>query len=156
MRKKKKKRRYVTYGVRAKKKPRLTMRFIAKWSLVALIVIGTAVGHVWQRNTIISLGYDIHRLGKDIKAAEEEGLKLRAALAKMQRPDRIWEEVLRKDLGLQKISPGQVMELETPPPFHLPPTKPGIADYPPAVSGIVAKVSVTAPHRDTSVSRSRR
>jgi len=146
----------VTYGAQARKKPRLSMRFIAKWSVVAFIVIAAAVAYVWQKNTIISLGYRIDGLRKDIVAAGDEELKLQARLARLQRPDWLWEEVKARELGLQKFSPNQVMELPTPPPFRLPPAQRRIAHYPPAVSGAVAKVSAAAPHRERSVLRRRR
>ena len=154
--KKQKKRRYVTYGVQAGKKPRLTMRFIARWSVVVFMVIATAVTYVWQKNTIISLGYRIHELRREIKAAGDEELKFRASLAKLQRPDRLWEEVNARQLGLHKIRPEQVMRLATPPPLSEPEKKWTIAYYPPAVSETVAKVSVTAPHRESTVLRRRR
>lgn len=146
----------MTYGVRARKRPPLTMRLIARWSVVVFIVIGTAVAYVWQRNTMISLGYRIHELRKNIKAAGDEELKRQAALAKLRRPDRLWEEVIARQLGLQKISPRQVMELATPRPFSEPSIKPMRAHYPPAVPGTVAKVSITAPHRERSVLRRER
>lgn len=156
MSKKKKKRRYVTYMAHARKKPRLGMRFMAKWSVLALIVIATAVAYVWQRNTIISLGYRIEELGKGISSAGKEESKLRVTLVRLQKPQRLWEEVRERALGLEEVSPNQVMTLLTPRPFGLPPAKRRVSDYPPAAPETAVKVSVPAPHRETSVLRWRR
>ncbi len=156
MRKKKKKYRYVTFGTQARKKPRLSMRLIAKWSVIVFILLATAVAYVWQRNTIISLGYRITELRKDISVAGDEELKLQAELVRLQRPQRLWEEVNARGLGLQRESPNQVMVLGTPRPFRLPPANKEAAHCPPVVPRSLAKLSVAAPHYESSVLSRRR
>jgi len=156
MRKEKKKRRYVMYLSQRKKKPPLTMRSMARWSVFASIVIAAAVVYVWQTNTKIALGYRIEKLRGDISSAVSEESKLRVALVSLQSPQRLWEEINERALGLQEVSPSQVMTLATPRPFGLPPTKRRVSHYPPAVLRTATSVSVPAPHRETSVFRSRR
>ncbi len=163
MRKKKKKRRYVTYRAQAKKRPRLSMRFIAKWSVFAFILIVTAVAYVWQQNTKITLGYRINELERNILAAGNEELKLRAKLVRLQRPDWLSEEVNARALGLQTISPKQRLTLATPRPLELPPAKREAARYPHAAPRTVGKVAgpgfrpgAPAPHGESSVLKQRR
>jgi len=156
MRKKKKKRRYVTYGVQARRKPRLTMRLIGKWSVIVFILIATAVAYVWQKNTIISLGYRINELRKGISTAGTEELKLRATLVRLQRPQRLWAEIRERELGLEEPSPKQKITLAAPRPFRLPVAKRGTARSAPAVSATVARISVRRPHPENPPSRRRR
>ncbi len=153
MRKKTKKRRYVTYGAKARKKPCLNMRFIAKWSVFAFVLLVTAVVYVGERNTIISLGYRINALQKDITQAENEELKLHAELVGLQRPDWLWREVKDRALGLERESPKQVITLSTPRKFELSSAKRRAAHHHPAVSRIVGKLSVATPPRESSVRR---
>jgi len=157
------KKKYVTYKAQAKKKPRLSMRFIAKWSVFAFVLIVTAVAYVWQQNTKITLGYRINELERDIQAAGNEELKLRAKLVRLQRPDWLWEEVSARALGLQAISPSQRMTLATPRPLELPPAKRKAARYPHAAPRTVGKVAgpgfspgAPAPQRESSVLKQRR
>ncbi len=152
----KRKRRYVTYSAKAPKKPSLTMRLVAKWSVLALIVIAASVVYVRQRNTIISIGYQINELRKGISAAGKEELKLRATLVTLQRPQRLLKEVKDRNLGLEDVSPGQVMSLVTPRPLSLRPIARRTVEDPPAASGPLAKVSAAAPHREHTVLRQRR
>lgn len=146
----------MTYGAKARKKPRLSMRFIAKWSVFAFVLLVTAVVYVWQRNTIISLGYRINVLQRDITQAENEELKLQAELVRLQRPDWLWQEVNDRALGLQRESPNQVMTLSTPRKFELPSAKTSAPHHHPAVSRIVGKLSVATPPRESSVLTLRR
>jgi hypothetical protein len=132
------------------------MLFIVKWSLPAMVVIATAVTYVWQTNTVISLGYEISKLKKNISESGDEALKLQSALVTLQRAQRLLEEVRDRNLGLERPSPHQVMSLRTPRPFDSSPMKRKTTYDPPAASGPLANVSAATPHRERSVLRQRR
>ena len=146
----------MTYRAKIRKKPRLSMLFIAKWSLPAIVIIATAVAYVWQTNTVISLGYEMNKLKKNISESGDEALKLQSALVTLQRAQRLLEEVKERNLGLERPSPHQVMSLQMPRPFDSSPTKRENAYDPPAASGPLANVTAATPHRERSVLRQRR
>jgi cell division protein FtsL len=152
----KKKAKYMTYQAQARKKPRLNMRFIAKWSVFAFIVLATAVIYVWQRNTTISLGYEISDLRKRISVAGNEEQKLRTDLVSLQSPQRLLKEVKERQLGLEVPSPNQKMTLLTPPPLDSEAARPRGIGYPPAASQPLAQIRAATPHRDNSSVRKSR
>lgn len=146
----------MTYGAKARRKPRLSMRLVAKWSLVAVLLIATAVVYVWQRNTIITLGYDIRDLKKSIRQSENEERKLQVTLATLQTAQRLLKEVEERQLGLLEPSSQQRMTVVAPRPLDFPrKRRTGIYD-PPAASGPLARVSAATPHRENTVLRRRR
>jgi cell division protein FtsL len=153
---KKKRRKYVTYHAKARKTPRLNMESVVKWSVVAVIVIATAVVYVWQRNTIITLGYEISNLKKEIREAGTEELKLQAKLAPLYTTQHILKQVREKGLDLAEVPPGQRMTLVMPRPIEVSPTRRKLTQIPPAASGSLANVSAAAPHRDYTVLRQKR
>jgi cell division protein FtsL len=156
MRKKRDRKRYVTYKAEVKKKPHLGMRFIAKWSVPVFVLTVTAVVYVWERNTIISLGYGIREMERAISVAESEGQKLQVELMKLQRPQRLMDEIDKRRLGLVEVSPSRVKTLVTPRPVALRERKEKGIGFPPAASWPVAELPVAAPHRESSVLRQRR
>lgn len=152
----KKKAKYVTYEAQARKKPRLSMRFIARWSVFAFIIIATAVIYVWQKNTVISLGYEISDLRKSISAAGTKELKLRADLVSLQSPQRLLKELKERQLGLEVPSQNQKMTLLPPPPLDSSIARPRRIDSPPAAPQPLANVPAAAPHRENSYVRKSR
>lgn len=144
------------YGADARKKPRLNMWFIAKWSVVLVIVTTAAVVCVWQRNTILSLGYRIGELEKEISVAETEGSKLQVELVRLQKPQRLWTEVREREIGLQEPLARQKVTLLAPRPLRFPEAKRGVARSRSAGRGDGSEVSVVAASSEGSVLRRRR
>ncbi len=146
----------MTYQAQAAKKPRLSTRLIAKWFVCVFIVIAAAVVYVWQRNTVISLGYDMNKLRKEASRAGEEEQKLRATLVSLQTAQRLLTEVKQRQLGLQDVSPSQRMSLVAPRRLGLASATRETLNDPPAASQSLANVTAATPHRGNSVLKRRR
>jgi len=146
----------VTYRAKARKTPRLSMGSVARWSVLAFILIATAVVYVWQRNTIITLGYEITGLKKEIREAGTEEQKLRVKLASLHATRNILTKVKEKGLDLEEVPPSRRITLAMPRPIELSPTKQKVTQNPPAASGSLANVSAAAPHRERTVLRQKR
>ncbi len=146
----------MTYRAKARKAPRLNMAAAAKWSVLAFIMIATAVIYVWQRNTVITLGYEMSGLKKDIREAATEQLKLRAKLVPLQTTQHLLRKVEEKGLDLEAVPPSRRITVAMPRPIELSPAKRKVPQSPPAASRSLANVSAAAPHRDYTVSRQKR
>jgi len=152
----KKRKKFVTFAAKARKKPRLSTRFIAKWSVLAFLVIGAAVLYVWQKNVIITLGYDITGLKKEIREAGEEELKLQVKLAPLHTTQYLLKKVQEKGLDFQEVPQTRLITLATPPPLEEMPAIRRVTHNPPAASGSLATPSATTPHRESIVLQQKR
>lgn len=153
---KKKKRKFVTYAAKAQKKPRLSVGFIVKWSVLASLVIAAAVVYVWQKNLVITLGYDITELKKQIRDAGEEELKLQAKLAPLYTTPYLLQKVREKGLDLQEVPQSRRITLATPRPLDGAPVIRKVTHNPPAAPGSMARLSAAAPHRESIVLQQKR
>lgn len=146
----------MTYAAKARKKPRLSVGFIAKWSVLAFLVIAAAVLYVWQKNLVITLGYEITELKKQIRDAGEEELKLQAKLAPLYTTQYLLKKVQEKGLDLQEVPQGRRITLATPRPLEGVPAIKEVTHNPPAAPGSMARLSAAAPHRESTVLKQKR
>lgn len=146
----------MTYAAQARKKPRLSVGFITKWSVLAFLVIAAAVVYVWQKNLVITLGYDITELKKQIRDAGEEELKLQAKLAPLYTTQYLLKKVQEKGLDLQEVPQARRITLATPRPLKGSPLFEKVTHNPPAAPGSMARLSAAAPHRESTVLQQKR
>jgi hypothetical protein len=86
--------------------------------LLCLLLGGTAVGYVYQKNRIYELGRQITARETRLERLKWEN-KLRAGqLADMQLPHKLAERVREQRLGLVPPQPGQVVWLAEPRPHE--------------------------------------
>lgn len=85
-----------------------------KAALLCLVIGGSGVGYVWQKN-------QIHQLGRHIKSREQRmselrvlNEKLRRQLAMLRSPAYLERRVQEMNLGLVPPSPNQVWRLSEP------------------------------------------
>ena len=92
------------------------IRFVPalKAILLCLLIGGSAVGYVLQKNKLYELGRQITRREEQLNRLKQDN-KLRASqLAGMQLPQRLAERVKEQKLGLAQPQPGQVIWLAEP------------------------------------------
>jgi hypothetical protein len=82
--------------------------------LLCLLIGGSGVGYVWQKNQIYELGQQIRKRELRLKELEKQNDKLRGQLAFMRSPAYLQGRV--KDLGLVPPNPSQVWYLPEPAP----------------------------------------
>jgi hypothetical protein len=119
-------------------------------------VIAAAVLYVWQKNLVITLGYDITELKRQIRDAGEEELKLQAKLAPLYTTQYLLNKVQEKGLDLQEVPQARRITLATPRPLSATPAMATVTHNPPAAPGSVARLSAAAPHRESTVLQQKR
>ena len=90
--------------------------------VLCLLLGGTAVGYVLQKNNIYELGRQITHLETRLERLKWENKILASQLADMQLPHRLVERARAQQLGLVPPPPGQVVWLPEPEPCE--PAKP--------------------------------
>ena len=83
--------------------------------LLCLLIGGSGVGYVWQKNQIYDLGQQIRK--REIRLDELEGQneKLKKQLAAMRSPAFLEMRIRELNLGLVAPQPSQVLRLAEPP-----------------------------------------
>jgi hypothetical protein len=71
--------------------------------LLCLLIGGSGVGYVWQKNQIYELGQQIRQREQALMALESQNEKLKKQLAMMYRP--VWLEARIKELNLGLVPP---------------------------------------------------
>ncbi len=95
--------------------------------LLCLLIGGSGVGYVWQKDQIRQLGVQITKREMRLKQLRRENEKRRNQLEEM-RSLRVLDARIRElNLGLALPSPSQVWQLKEPP--REPATKPAPAQY---------------------------
>jgi cell division protein FtsL len=79
-------------------------------ALLALVLVGVALGHVWLRLQVVQMGYVLSTTSKLQSQLEQEQRELKVELATLMSPDRL-EAMARKRLGLVPPEKGQVIFL---------------------------------------------
>jgi hypothetical protein len=95
--------------------------------LACVLIGGSGIGYVWQKNQIANLAQQIKQREKRLSDLEDSGEKLRKQLATLHSPAQLDRRVRELKLGLVPAAPGQVLRL--PEPFAEPPAKTGPAQY---------------------------
>jgi cell division protein FtsB len=82
--------------------------------LLCLLIGGSGVGYVWQKNQIYDLGQQIRKRELRLKDLQDQNDKLRRQLAMMRSPQYLQERVKEMNLGLAPSQPSQVWYLKEP------------------------------------------
>jgi len=99
--------------------------------LLCLLIGGSGVGYVWQKNQIYELGQQIRKREIRLKDLQKQNDKLRGELAFMRSPPYLQDRVKRLNLGLVAPDPSQVWYLPEPMPETVRQNRPLTAQTPP-------------------------
>ena len=88
--------------------------------LLCLLIGGSGVGYVWQKNQIYDLGQQIRKREIHLKELEDQNDKLRRQLAFMRSPAFLEARVKELNLGLVQPDPSQVWYLNVSEPAAAP------------------------------------
>lgn len=83
--------------------------------LLCLLLGGTAIGYVLQKNKIFELGRQITAREEQLRQLQKANKARMSYLAHLQMPQVIAERVNELNLGLQPPQPGQLIWLPEPP-----------------------------------------
>ena len=84
--------------------------------LLCLIIGGSGVGYVWQKNQIYELGQQIRKSEMHLKDLQDQNEKLRRQMAFMRSPPFLEARIKELNLGLVSPQPSQVWYMKEPTP----------------------------------------
>ena len=84
--------------------------------LLCLLIGGSGVGYVWQKNQIYELGQQIKQRETQLDQLETQNKKLEKHLGTMRTPALLEKRIMELNLGLVQPLPSQVVRL--PEPLH--------------------------------------
>src|ERR1043166_7637892 len=87
--------------------------------LLCLLIGGSGVGYVWQKNQILQLGQQIKKREICVDKLQNENEKLRKQLGRLRSPQYLERRIKELNLGLAAVPPSQVWRLTEP--SHEPP-----------------------------------
>ena len=90
--------------------------------LLCLLIGGSGVGYVWQKNQVYELGQQIRKRELRLKALHDQNDALRRQLAYMRSPQYLRDRVKEMDLSLVPTQPSQVWYLKEPVKLEAPTT----------------------------------
>ena len=101
-----------------RKHPSTAIRFgpALKAFLLCLLIGGSAVGYVWQKNQIYLLGQQIKKREVHLKDLQDQNGKLRRQIEYMRSPAFLVARVKELNLGLVPPQPSQIWYLKEPAP----------------------------------------
>ena len=82
--------------------------------LLCLLIGGSGLGYVWQKNQIYQLGQQIKKRELWLDKLEDQNKKLRNILGEMRGPQYLEGLIKKWDLGLAPAQPSQVWRLSEP------------------------------------------
>ena len=82
--------------------------------LLCLLIGGSGIGYVWQKNQIYDLGQQIRKRELRLKDLQDQNDKLRRQLLSMSSPQYLQGRVKEMNLGLAPSQPSQVWYLKEP------------------------------------------
>ena len=82
--------------------------------LLCLLIGGSGVGYVWQKNQIYELGQQIRKSELRLTDLRNQNKKLRDQFAMLQTPAMLDQRVRELNLGLVPAQPGQILRLPEP------------------------------------------
>ena len=97
-----------------------------KAAFLCLLIAGSAIGYVWQKNEIYRLSQQIRQRELHLKQIAEDNEKLRVKLADLRSPMMLDQRARELNLGLAPAQPAQVCRLPEPssaPPVSNPATR---------------------------------
>ena len=83
--------------------------------LLCLLIGGSGVGYVWQKNQIYDLGRQIKQREVKLGALQEQNERLKKQLGEMRSPKNLEKRINELNLGLGPPQPSQVWRLREPP-----------------------------------------
>jgi hypothetical protein len=83
--------------------------------LLCLLIGGSGVGYVWQKNQILDLARQIKQRELRLNIIEDQNEKSRKQLATMRSPAFIESRIKELNLGLAQPLPSQIWRLTEPP-----------------------------------------
>lgn len=84
--------------------------------LLCLLIGGSGIGYVWQKNQIYELGQQIRKREQRLQLLEHQNDTLRRQLATLRLPRALESRIKQLNLGLAAPVPGQVWQLPEPAP----------------------------------------
>src|SRR5690242_21399269 len=84
--------------------------------LLCLLIGGSGVGYVWQKNQIYELGQQIRKREIHLKDLQDQNEKLRRQMAFMRSPQFLETRIQELNLGLVPPQPSQVWYMTEPSP----------------------------------------
>jgi hypothetical protein len=100
--------------------------------LLCLLIGGSGVGYVWQKNQIFDLGQQIRQREKLLAELEKQNDKLRRDLSVMQSPRYLEGRIKELNLGLVRPEPSKIWWLKETARQPERPERPGTEIAPPA------------------------
>jgi cell division protein FtsB len=82
--------------------------------VLCLLIGGSGVGYVWQKNQILELGQQMKKRETALKTLLDQNDKLRKQLATMHSPKFLEARIKELNLGLVQPQPGQILRLLEP------------------------------------------
>lgn len=87
---------------------------------LCLLIGGSAVGYVWQKDQILQLGERIAKSEQSLKELRRRNEKLRSDLEALRSPPNLERLARHYNLGLVQPAPDQVIRLPEPEPLPAP------------------------------------
>ncbi len=84
--------------------------------VLCLLLGGSGVGYVWQKNQIYDLGQQMKKRETTLRTLQDQNEKLRKQLAAMRSPRFLEARVKELNLGLVPPQPSQILRLPEPSP----------------------------------------
>ena len=81
---------------------------------LCLVIAGSAIGYVWQKNEILRLGHQISEREKRLVQLKADNKMLSDQLAVLHSPVMLDQRVKELNLGLAPAQPGQVVRRQEP------------------------------------------
>src|SRR6476646_9248478 len=101
---------------RNRKNQSASLRFgpVVKALLLCILLGGSGVGYVWQKNQIYRLGQQIKKGELTLLLFQEQNKKLNTELGELRRPAYLMRRIKDLNLGLVPAQPSQVWRLDEP------------------------------------------
>src|ERR1043165_2242612 len=102
------------------------VRFVpaVKAALLCLLLGGSAIGYVYQKNQIIELGKQTQQREKTLAALRADNQRMEVALMRLQTPMALEDRVKKLNLGLVQPAQSQIMTIVEVPASSLPKAEP--------------------------------
>jgi hypothetical protein len=95
-----------------------------KAALICLLLGGSAIGYVYQKNQIFDLGRQIQKSEYRLRVLRENNAKLQKALLTMQSATQLEKRVRELNLGLVQPAQSQILTIVEVPPMAVPRSEP--------------------------------
>jgi hypothetical protein len=113
------------------------VRFVPaiKAALICLLLGGSAIGYVYQKNQIFDLGRQIQKSEYRLRVLRENNAKLQKTLLTMQSATQLEKRVRELNLGLVQPAQSQILTIVEVPPMAAPRSEP-LFDEPRSIAAL--------------------